>query len=98
MEALLDGVYDGEVTVGELLPHGDFGLGTFNSLDGEMVILDGICYHLRVGRQRAGRDPHRADAVRRGADFTSETTSTVDTPTTSQQLDALAPSRFRART
>jgi acetolactate decarboxylase len=46
--ALLDGVYDGDVTIGELLQHGDFGLGTFNHLDGEMVILDGVCYHLRA--------------------------------------------------
>lgn len=44
--ALLEGVYDGDVTVAELLHHGDFGLGTFNHLDGEMVILDGICYRL----------------------------------------------------
>ncbi|WP_433286850.1 acetolactate decarboxylase [Pseudonocardia sp. CA-142604] len=44
--ALLDGIYDGEVTIAELLTHGDFGLGTFNHLDGEMVVLDGTCYHL----------------------------------------------------
>jgi acetolactate decarboxylase len=48
MSALLDGIYDGEVTIGELLTHGDFGLGTFNHLDGEMVVLDGTCYHLRA--------------------------------------------------
>jgi acetolactate decarboxylase len=48
MGALLDGVYDGDVTIAEILRHGDFGLGTFNHLDGEMVILDGICYHLRA--------------------------------------------------
>jgi acetolactate decarboxylase len=48
MAALLDGVYDGDVTIAEILRHGDFGLGTFNHLDGEMVILDGICYHLRA--------------------------------------------------
>jgi acetolactate decarboxylase len=47
MTALLDGIYDGEVTIADLLTHGDFGLGTFNHLDGEMVVLDGICYHLR---------------------------------------------------
>ena len=47
MEALLAGIYDGDVTVGELLTHGNFGLGTFNALDGEMVILDGMCYHLK---------------------------------------------------
>ena len=48
ISALLDGVYDGDVTIAEMLSHGDFGLGTFNRLDGEMVILDGICYHLRA--------------------------------------------------
>src|SRR6202008_940140 len=48
MGALLDGVYDGDVTIAEILRHGDFGLGTFNHLDGEMVILDGICYHRRA--------------------------------------------------
>ncbi|GAA4556374.1 acetolactate decarboxylase [Planotetraspora kaengkrachanensis] len=48
MSALLDGVYDGDVTIADLLTHGDFGLGTFNHLDGEMVILDGVCYHLRA--------------------------------------------------
>jgi acetolactate decarboxylase len=48
MAALLDGIYDGDVTIAELLTHGDFGLGTFNHLDGEMVILDGTCHHLRA--------------------------------------------------
>ena len=48
MAALLDGIYDGDVTIAELLTHGDFGVGTFNHLDGEMVILDGTCYHLRA--------------------------------------------------
>ena len=47
MGALLDGVYDGDVTIGKLLRHGDFGLGTFNRLDGEMLVLDGVCYRLR---------------------------------------------------
>lgn len=47
MSALLDGVYDGDVTIRELLQHGDFGLGTFNGLDGEMLMLNGVCYQLR---------------------------------------------------
>ncbi|APT84488.1 acetolactate decarboxylase [Corynebacterium aquilae] len=47
MSALLDGIYDGEMTVSELLGHGNFGLGTFDALDGEMVIIDGTCYQLR---------------------------------------------------
>jgi alpha-acetolactate decarboxylase len=47
ISALLEGVYDGDVTIADILRHGDFGLGTFNHLDGEMVILDGVCYRLR---------------------------------------------------
>lgn len=47
MTALLDGIYDGEMTVGELLGHGNFGIGTFNALDGEMIVLDGTCYQIR---------------------------------------------------
>ena len=47
MGALLGGVYEGDVTIGELLRHGDFGLGTFNRLDGEMLVLDGVCYQVR---------------------------------------------------
>lgn len=48
MTALLDGIFDGEMTVGELLSHGDFGIGTFDALDGEMLVLDGVCYQLRA--------------------------------------------------
>jgi acetolactate decarboxylase len=44
--ALVKGVYDGVVTVGELKQHGDFGLGTFDGLDGEMLALDGHFYQV----------------------------------------------------
>lgn len=47
--ALADGLYDGELTIGELKRHGDFGHGTFNGLDGEMVVLDGVVYQIRPG-------------------------------------------------
>ena len=41
--ALVQGDYQGCVTVGELLKHGDFGLGTFDGLDGEGIMLDDCC-------------------------------------------------------
>jgi acetolactate decarboxylase len=44
--ALVEGVYQGAVRVSRLLSHGDFGLGTFVDLDGEMVVLDGVCYQV----------------------------------------------------
>jgi acetolactate decarboxylase len=45
--ALVAGVYDKEVTVEAILEHGDFGLGTFTDLDGEMVIVDGRVYRVQ---------------------------------------------------
>jgi acetolactate decarboxylase len=39
--ALVEGISQGIVTVGELKRHGDLGLGTFADLDGEMVVVDG---------------------------------------------------------
>src|SRR3954463_9361574 len=44
--ALVEGVYSGSVSSSVLLEHGDFGLGTFEDLDGEMVILDGEIYQI----------------------------------------------------
>ena len=44
--ALVEGLYQGAVKVARLLSHGDFGLGTFIDLDGEMVVLDGACYQV----------------------------------------------------
>jgi len=44
LSALLEGVYDGELTVGELRKQGTFGIGTFNALDGELILFEGQCY------------------------------------------------------
>jgi acetolactate decarboxylase len=41
VHALLAGAYEGDLTVGQLLEHGDLGLGTLNGLDGELIVLDG---------------------------------------------------------
>jgi acetolactate decarboxylase len=47
MSALIAGIYEGETTYGQIRKYGDFGLGTFNELDGEMVGFDGTFYQLR---------------------------------------------------
>jgi acetolactate decarboxylase len=44
--AVMDGVYQGDTSVGELRAHGDFGIGTFDGLDGEMVMVDGATYRM----------------------------------------------------
>ena len=45
--ALVEGIYEGAVQVSTLRKHGDLGLGTFEGLDGEMVIVDGHFYQVR---------------------------------------------------
>jgi acetolactate decarboxylase len=47
IDALLDGNYDGDVSFAELAGRGDFGLGTLDALDGEMVSLDGTFYQIK---------------------------------------------------
>lgn len=48
IDALLAGAYDGDLTVGELSKRGNFGLGTYNRLDGEMVLLNGVFHHVKA--------------------------------------------------
>ena len=45
--ALVEGIYQGAVQVSILRKHGDLGLGTFECLDGEMVIVDGRFFQVR---------------------------------------------------
>ncbi|MEO0796717.1 MAG: acetolactate decarboxylase [Verrucomicrobiota bacterium] len=43
---LLAGLYDGSVSFEELRPYGNFGLGTFDKLDGELYMIDGVIYQI----------------------------------------------------
>ena len=45
--ALGAGVYDGETTIEQLQMNGDFGLGTFNGLDGELIAINGAYYQIK---------------------------------------------------
>jgi len=72
--ALVEGLYQGAVQVSRLLQHGDFGLGTFIDLDGEMVVLDGVCYQVSSTGAVAVVEGHRlipyAVVTRFKAEFT----------------------------
>ena len=96
MAALLDGIYDGDVTIADLLTHGDFGLGTFNHLDGEMVVLDGTCYHLRADGSAAiasGQDKTPFAAVLWfRPDQTITITDPADQATLTGRIDSAIPS------
>ena len=99
MSALLDGVYEGVMTYGELARHGDFGLGTFNDLDGEMVALDGCFYQLLADGSARRVDPAQQTPFAAVVFFRPETTRQLRAPASQSEilslLDEIAPSPTR---
>lgn len=47
IDAILAGAYDGTMTLHELATYGNFGIGTFDKLDGEMILLDGTFFQVK---------------------------------------------------
>jgi acetolactate decarboxylase len=47
IDALMQGVYDGVQPVGEIKKHGGFGISTFDALEGEMIVIDGVVYQAK---------------------------------------------------
>ncbi|HMJ03216.1 MAG TPA: acetolactate decarboxylase [Conexibacter sp.] len=92
LEALLDGAYDGDLTIGELRRHGDLGLGTFDGLDGEMIVLDGEVWRARVDGmvERAGDEERTPFAV--VTPFAADQTIVVDGQVELDELMARATS------
>ena len=46
VNALVEGLYEQKIPFTQVKQYGDFGLGTFDDLDGEMVMLDGEIYQI----------------------------------------------------
>jgi acetolactate decarboxylase len=54
--ALKAGAYDGFQSYGEVKKHGDFGIGAFDAMDGEMILLDGTVYRVASDGKVAAMD------------------------------------------
>jgi len=48
INALLNGFFDGDLSLGVLSTEGNFGIGTFNHLDGEMIALEGEFFQIKI--------------------------------------------------
>jgi len=48
IDALLTGLYDGFITLEDLSKKGDFGIGTYHQLDGEMIVMNGVFYQVKA--------------------------------------------------
>jgi len=57
IRSLLTGVYEGDLRFDELAHYGDFGLGTFDGVSGEMVALDGHFYRIDAEGRAHAVDP-----------------------------------------
>lgn len=61
MDAMRQGIYQGEFTIKDLRQKGDLGLGTYNNLDGELVALDGNFYRIAPsGKVELAADERRS--------------------------------------
>src|SRR3954471_12330535 len=84
LDALLQGIYGASMTVGELRRHGDFGLGTYEGVDGEMVMLDGRVYQIRFDGSIAEAPDTARTPFAAVTDFRADTSFTVKGASMSQ--------------
>lgn len=93
LQSLMIGNYDGFVSVGELSKYGDIGLGTFDCVDGEMIVLDGTVYQARYdGSVRVADNPLGvpfATVTTFNADFTKPIAPVESMEQLTKQLTAI---------
>lgn len=94
--ALVQGLFGGVITVGDLRRHGDFGLGTFSGLDGEMVMIGGDCFRATAGGVVEDVDDSRevpyALVTRYSADFEETVEASAGLDELTGKIDSMRPS------
>lgn len=98
INALLEGLYDGNLTFDELGKYGNLGLGTFNTLDGEMIAVDGEFYKIKADSGQAypvQKDEKTPFAVI--ANFHSDTSFVIEEPMTFRQLETYLTERLPSK-
>ena len=97
IDALVAGVYDGTMPCSELLQYGDFGIGTFDRLEGEMVVLDGTVYQVKADGKVYTPDGTMttpfASVCRFGADHTFDVQKSMDFKALEKAIDAALPNK-----
>lgn len=86
--ALVEGIYRADTTIGDVREKGDHGLGTFNDLDGELLMIDGTVYCLRPegNAEIIGDDIKTPFAV--ATHFEGDTEEVFDRPLTAHEFEA----------
>lgn len=84
--ALERGLYDGDVTYAQLAQAGNFGIGTFDGMDGEMIALDGEFYQARFDGSVLVAGKHQETPFATVTFFTPEQHLELVAPLTSYDL------------
>jgi acetolactate decarboxylase len=88
IDALTLGLFQGALTYHDLKHQGDFGVGTFEGLDGEMIALDGKFYQARSDGTVSRADPKSTTPFAAVTRFQSDVKLIVSQPATMAQLTA----------
>jgi acetolactate decarboxylase len=96
IDALLQGVYDGDMSVGVLRKHGDFGIGTFNGVDGEMIAIAGRFFQIRADGRAVRVDDSAltpfASVTRFRADISFDVNKPTDVAGLQAKIESALPS------
>ena len=90
--ALLEGRFDGDITVAELAERGDLGLGTLNGLDGELIVRSGCASSTSAFRDRIRLQARQTLVTLRGS-YVALSTSTVPAISPPRVAGALSAAR-----
>ncbi len=86
----LQGLYDGQfgqlLTVGEGLANGNTGMGGFTGMDGEMIVLDGVCYQVTIDGVVHLAPAETGTPYMLVGDYAPESTISISTPTNKSSL------------
>ncbi len=97
INALLLGQYQGTVPLAELLRQGSFGLGTFDHLDGELIILDGVAWQARSDGSVRRCEPTMTTPFAVITPFEGEESFECPAVTSLEQLEAMLEPRLPSR-
>jgi len=89
LSALLASQFDGDLPCRELLKYGDFGIGTFDRMEGEMIVLDGSIYQGMADGKVYTPDPDNRTPFATVCRFRSDQSWEVSEPVDRQALERM---------
>jgi alpha-acetolactate decarboxylase len=89
LNALLASRFDGCLPCRKLLEYGDLGIGTFDRMEGEMVMVDGTIYQVKADGRVYTPDLDNRTPFATVCRFQPEETWTIDAPVNLEALEAM---------